>query len=149
MILNVIFLLTSIVTARLLDKKKMRVASAAYSVTFIFLLVVLLFTAEAEVISRMMVNVLGENIYWNAHFVFLDAIHAPQYGLFIVGALGLTFALQLSVTVFHTVKVVVYHFFKQNTPLQKARKIRFTLLRPVRDLFLSPNINLLYCRMLN
>lgn len=148
MLLNVLFLLTSIVTARLLEKKKMRVASMAYSVMFVFLLVVLLFTVESEAVGRLMVNVLGEDVYRAIHPAFLDAVHTPQYGLLIVGALALTLALQLSVAVFHTAKLV-YHFVKQNSFLQKAKQIRFTLLRPVRDMFLFPKINLLYCRMLN
>lgn len=149
MALNLLFLLSSIVTARILDKKKMRVASVAYSVMFIVMLAVLLFTVDVDVIRSMMIQLCGKTCYFNVHFTFVDAIHTPLYGAFIIGALVLTFVVQLAATVFCVAKEIVYHFSKQNSRYQKAKKARPVFVHSVHDLFLSPNINLLYCRMLN
>lgn len=149
MALNVLFLLSSIVTARIFEKKKMRVASVAYSVLFIVMLAVLLFTVDVDAIRSTMIWLCGKTSYFNAHFAFMDAIRMPLYGAFIMGALVLTLVVQLAAAVFCAAKEIVYHFFKQNTHFQKTKKARRTIVHPVHDLFLIPNINLLYCRMLN
>ena len=149
MALSVIFLLTSIVTARLLEKKKMRVASVAYTVMFIIMALVLLFTADAESIRNIMLRVVGSRWYFDIRHTFLDAIRAPLYGVYMMSAILLTFAIQLSVTVIFTAKAVVYHLTKHRAFEYTIKKVHNRLLHEVCSLKMSRNVNLLYCRMLN
>lgn len=146
--ITIIFLLSSIVTARLLDKKRMHVASIAYSVMFVIILSVLLFVVDFEFIRRLMINIVDPQTYYKVHFAFMDAINAPFYGLFISGALLLTFVVQLAVTVLYTATVIVFHYLQKNSFTCK-KNAYFKLAQSVRSLYLSNRINLLYCRMLN
>ena len=149
MIGTVLFLISCVVTARLLDKKNMRVASVSYAVMFAVLTVVLLFTVDAEPIRDLMVRLVGRNAYVNAHFAFREAINSSIYGIYIVSALTLTFILQLFVTVFYTAKTIVTYYFKKNSFSENKKKVNPGRVGDTRRLYLSQKINKIFCRMLN
>ena len=147
--LSVLFLLTSIATARFLDKRKMQVASALYSAMFIIMMFVLLFTVDIEPVCRMMTYVFGNENYADFREVLKDAIADSRYGVYIVGAIILTIAVQVSVTVMAPVRAIIRYFSQKKTVLHKFKKVYERLVYPVPSLYISEKFTLLYCRMLN
>lgn len=148
MALTLIFLISCIITARLLEKKKMRVASVAYSVTFILLLFILLFVTDIEPISRALANMLGANAYGEIKLALIEALRSASYGTCITIAILLTFFLQLAVTVFCAVSTIV-RFFKKWSVTYRSKREKFRIIYPIRNIYIRKPINLLYCRMLN
>ena len=146
---NLLFLLTSIVTARFLDKRKMRAASIMYSTMFIIMLFVLLFTVDIDLVRQMMMNAFGSEVYQLVHNAFVDAISTPAYGVYIIGSVILTVAVQVSVTVLAPVSAIVRYLIKKKNILHKFKKAYVRLVHQARSLYIVTPINRLYCRMLN
>lgn len=134
--------------ARMLDKKKMRVASVVYSVAFVLLLTALLLTVDIEPIRHAFIKLIGVNAYLNINLAFNEALHSAGYGTCIGIALALTFILQLSLTVFCAVSTIV-RFFKKWNEAQVSKRDKFRITHPIRNIYIRRPINLLYCRMLN
>lgn len=148
MILTVIFLITCIITARVLEKKKMRAASIAYSVLFVIFLVALLFVTDLKPLQTALINTVGVKIYFSVRFSLLEAINATGYGMIIAGAILFTIALQLFATVVCVVDKLV-EIFKKSSFQYKSRRDIFKRILFTHEVFLAKRINLLYCRMLN
>ena len=148
--LTVLFMISCVLTARKFEKLKMQLASLAYSVTFIVILFVLLFTVDIDIISRAMLNVLDAELYYDVRTALRDAMGMSYYGISIAGALIFTTALQLAVTVIDALRVVVRCcFFAKKSLARKFKKAYFRFAQFGRTLCLPKRINLLYCRMLN
>ena len=145
----IIFLISSLFTAGLLDKKRMRTASVAYLVMCVFMVFVLLFLVDVDFIRGAMIQAFGKKTYFEVHFTLVDAIRAPQYGVFIAGAILLTLVLQIAVTVICTVRAIVYCCLKKNTLFQKSKNAKTGRVHILRSLYRTLKINLLLCRMLN
>lgn len=145
---TVIFLITCILTARVLEKNKMTVASIGYSVMFVMLFSALIFTSDLEPVSIALTNLMGEVPYLQLKEALLYALHSPGYGACIITAFLLTLLLQVAVSVIYTVTSFA-RFFK------KARRAHHFGSKKVgsdceyRELYVHRPINLLYCRMLN
>lgn len=148
MIVTILFLISCVITARLLDKKKMRVASIAYSVLFVVLLTALLLTSDLELISRALSKIMGTKAYLLTKDALLYAFHSAGYGFCIFIALSFTFFLQISLSLIYAVVTIVKLFKKGNVALL-SKKENYRRLYTPQALYLNQDINRLYCRMLN
>ena len=148
MTITLIFLISCIITARLFEKKHMRVASVAYSVLFVFLLVALLLTSDYEPISNAWSRIMGENVYLQAKDALLYAIHSAGYGTCIIFALLLTLILQLLLVLTLAVTGIVRILISKNKSYQ-SKKENYVSLYTLYKLFIQIDFNLIYCRMLN
>lgn len=149
MVFHILFLLTSIVTARFLERRKMRAASVAYSTMFIIMFFVLLFTVDIEPVRRVMLNIFGRPVYYGIYNAFSDAVNTPAYGVYMIGGIILTIAVQLAITILFPVRAIVRYFTRKKAYLNRFKKVYTRLVRNVRSLYISYPINQLYCRMLN
>lgn len=148
MLLTVIFLITCIVTARLLEKKKMRVASIAYSVMFIIFLSALVFVSDFSFIRDILTDVFGTYAYYSARYIVIEAVDAPGYSIIISVALVLTVVFQIAATVYCFVDTIVSYLKKKHHDHKKWKEaLKRTL--PAYDAIITKRINILYCRMLN
>ena len=149
MALTLIFLLSSIVTASILDKKKMRVASVAYIVMIVVMFVVLLLMLDVEPIRELMIKILGEWGYNATHEAFMDAISTPQYGVYTIAAIVLTFIVQGALLTLCPIHAIVHYFSQKKSVYQKFKKNYIKTVYEVYTLNISKPINLMYCRILN
>lgn len=148
MLITVIFLISCVISARLLEKKKMRVASIAYSVLFIVFFAALLLTSDVEAINRTLSAIMGAQTYQLTRNALFYAYHSAGYGTCILIALFFTLMLQLALPIICAVARIVKLFGRGKVALiSKKDKYRRSC-RP-RALYLQRHINLLYCRMLN
>ena len=148
--LTVLFMISCVLTARKFEKLKMQLASLAYSVTFIVICFVLLFTVDIDVVSRALLNFFDADLYFDVRAALLDAMAMTYYGVSIVGALIVTTAVQLAVTVIDAARVMVrYCFFAKESLARKFKKAYFRFAQFGRIVYFPKRINLLYCRMLN
>ena len=127
----------------------MHAASVLYSVMFIIMLLVLLFTVDIELIRRGMLSLFGREVYYGVQNAFIDAIKSSAYGAYIVGSIILTVAVQVSVTVLTPVRAIVRYIVQKKTVHHKFKKAYSRLVQNVRSVYISQPINRLYCRMLN
>lgn len=148
MLLTVIFLISCVVTARLLDKKNMQIASIAYAVMIAVILFALAFICDVPFIGDVMSEIFGRYNYFSIQYLLREAIDAPVYSVFIVSAIAFTFAVQIAVTIFCFVDTIT-HLFKDRAYYYKKRKDFFKLRPLVSIAKIIRKINLLYCRMLN
>lgn len=148
MLITAIFLISCIITARLLDKHKLRLASAAYSVLFVVLLTALLFTIDVELVGRSISNLVGTKTYLQTREALLYALHSAGYGTCITLALLVTLFLQLLIPFLFAVATVVA-LFKKGKEARISKKDKYRLPHALRELYVRRRINLLYCRMLN
>lgn len=148
MLLTVIFLISCIITARILDKYKMHVASVGYSVMFIILFFALLFTVDIEPIRIAFSNVMGEAPYLEVKEALLYALRSPGFGTCIVIALLLTAFLQIAVSVIFAVTAII-SLLKKGKKIYFIKKDEHSCSCLMRALYINRSINLLYCRMLN
>lgn len=148
MLLTVIFLISCIITARLLEKKRMKVASIAYSVMFIVLLTALLLTVDFAPVSQAFTNIMGEETYLQTKEAFIYALHSPGYGTCIYIALFLTFILQAATALTLAVTGLVRVLSAGKAAYRHKKEKRESSYLP-RELYLKKRINLMYCRMLN
>lgn len=148
MLLTVILLISCILTARLLEKKKMRVASVMYSAVFIVLLVAVLLAVEVETIGFAISNIIGEDAYLQAHEVLLNAINSEGYGTCIYIALLFTLFLQITTFFVHTVYEIVWFDRSESAAYFPKKYVAKHSFKP-RVLYLTRRINLLNCLMLN
>lgn len=148
MLITVIFLVSCIITAQLLEKHKLRVASIAYSVFFVVLLAALLFTVDLELISRALSNMLGAKAYLQVKDALDYAIHSAGYGFCIFIALLLTISVQITLSLICAVATIVKYFVKRSLKLL-TKKDNYSCPFTLRALYRQRYINRLYCRMLN
>ena len=148
MVFTVLFLITCVMTARLLEKKKMYVASVMYSVMFVILLTALLFTSDIELVNRSLSNLIGIKTFLQTKEILLYAFESAGYGLCILIALLFTFILQFSLSVICTV-VTIVRFLKKGREVILTKKEKYGYLYIPRAFYVHKPINLLYCRMLN
>lgn len=148
MLLTFLFLISCIITARLLEKKKMRVASIAYSVLFIILFAVLFLTVDLEPITRALTNVMGAEMYLQTKSALLYAIGSAGYGTCIISAMLLTFIIQLVLPIALAVTGLVRILFKKKEE-HTSKKEKYKRARIQYGIFVQKQINLIYCRMLN
>lgn len=148
--LSVLFLISCVLIARKFEKQKMQVASLAYSVTFIVIFVILLFTVDIDIVTRAWTNIFGAKVYTDIHEALLEATGQAQYGISLIGAVTLAVAIQLAFMVLDAFRVVVnYCFSSKQAIARKFKKAYSRLAQTGRNLYLPKRINLLYCRMLN
>lgn len=148
MAITVLFLISCVITARMLEKKKMHAASVAYTVLFVVLLAALFLTVDFEPINRALTNVMGAKTYLQTQNALLYALRSDGYGTCIISALLLTFIIQLALPVAFAVTGLVRILFKKQETKQ-SKKDKYRSSRLLNELYLKRYINLLYCRMLN
>lgn len=148
MLLTVIFLISCIITARLLEKKRMKVASIAYSVLFVVLLTALFLTVDIAPISQACINIMGNESYLQTREALIYALRSPGYGTCIYIAVFLTFVLQAATALTLAVTEIVRVLSKEKE-ICRAGKESSEGYRAFREPDRRKPINLLYCRMLN
>jgi hypothetical protein len=147
--MTVLFLFSCILMARTFVRLDMHAASMAYSITFIVILFVLLFTLDIDIVRTAMVNVCGIDTYTDVREAFFDAMSTGYYGLSMLGALVLTTIVQLVLFVLNALREMVCYLFVRKQVARKFTKAYVRFAQSVRTLYLPKRINLLYCRMLN
>lgn len=148
MLVTILFLISCVITARVLEKKNMRVASVTYSVLFVILLAALLFTVDLELISRALSNMMGAKAYLQVKDALDYVIHSAGYGFCIFIALLLTISVQITLSLICTVVTIVKYFVKRSLELL-TKKDNYRCPFTLRALYRQRYINRLYCRMLN
>lgn len=146
---SILFLLSCVLTARSFTKYKMQLASIFYSVAFIVVLFVLLFTLDIDIVRRALINIFTEEWYFDVHNAFLDAMSTTYYGLTMLGAVCITTAVQLFILFVNAVREVVIYCFSKEAVRRRFYKAYSKRVQLVRGLFICRPINLLYCRMLD
>lgn len=146
--ITIIFLVSCIITARMLEKKKIHVASVAYSVLFVVLFAALFLTVEFEPVSYALTRFMGAESYLQTKQTLLYALSSAGYGTCIISALLLTFVLQVSLAVALAVKGLV-RILSGKKEAYLSKKDKFETAQLIRGLFIQKRINLIYCRMLN
>ena len=141
---NVLFSLTSIMTARFLEKKKMRAASVLYSTMFIIMFLILLFTVDIETIRNMMSSIFGEEVYNLTRNAFVYAITTPVYGVYIIGSVLFTVVVQIAVTLLTPVGEIVRYLIRKKSCIHKFKKVYVRLVHHARSLCIATPINRLY-----
>ena len=147
--MTVLFLFSCVLIARTFVRLDMRAASMAYSVTFIVILFVLLFTLDIDIVRAAMVNACGIDMYTDVREAFYEAMSTAYYGLSMLGAVVLTTVVQLVLLVLNALREVVCYLFVKRQIARKFTKAYVRFAQSVRTLYLPKRINLLYCRMLN
>ena len=145
--IGLMFLLTCVVTARLMEKKKMTVAASLYTVVFVALLTVVLLTSDNTFITTAMQNLLG-SMYLPAADFAAGVMGASFFGINLLGLLTLVFVVQLALTVI-TVTTAVVEYLGKKSPERKFNRVHITRVSHALFLPISRKYNLLYCRMLD
>lgn len=148
MLISAIFLVSCIITARLLEKKKLHVASAAYSILFVIVLAVLFLTSDVEPIQQTLSGMMGTKAYLQTKEALLYALRSAGYGTCILVALFFTLFLQISLPLIYAVATIVRRF-KKGREAVLSKRDQYRCPYPSRTVALPKQINLLYCRMLN
>lgn len=146
--LAVIFIISCVISARILEKNKMRAASIAYSVMFVILLSALLFTVDFEPINHAFSRVIGMARYLEVREALLYAMQTPGYGTCIAAALLVTLLLQLLISAAYAVSVIA-NALKQEKGVYLSKKDKRKTISYTKKIYLRKQINLMYCRMLN
>ena len=147
--LGLLFMISCVLIARKFEKQKMQLASLAYSIAFIVILFVLMFTVDIEIVQRALINVLGRESYFEIHEALLDSIGTAHYGISVAMTMSIAAAVQFAIIVLDAFKTVVCYCFIKRKVAYKFKKAYFRFAQSVRSLYLPRRINLLYCRMLN
>ena len=145
MLITIIFLISCISTARILEKKKMNVAAAAYSVLFVVIFSALLLTADSELIGNALSNIMGVKSYMLTRDALIYVLHSAGYGACIYAALFVTLIFQVAALL----AITVVTLFRKRTATIISKKDNYRCPHTPRALYLNNSINLLYCRMLN
>lgn len=145
---TILYLIFCIITARMLDKKQMRVATVLYSVMFVLLLPLILFSIDIEAVRQALSNVMGEHAYLEVSSLFHDVLNSSGYGICIAIALVTSFVLQLVVSLFWAVETLV-NYIKERSVYYLSKKKRVEIPCLARNIYISKRIYILYCRMLN
>jgi len=152
MLVCFLFLLTCILSARYLEKKRMTLAAAFYSVLFIFMTFFFLISVNIPYVHTALRYLLGEEIYDILHKFALEAINASIYGIGVLWAVGVIFIIQSVSVVIITAHSVAKRLFK----FKKVVRAEFRKLRPHAEYKIPSlqqrvplRIHLLYCRLLN
>lgn len=148
---SILFLVTCIISARLLERRRMRVAAVFYSVMFITVFSYLLLATELGILRVALTNLLGAQTYELMHNVALDAMNESYFGVTIAGILFLTIGVQVALAVLEAASAAVrcIRAFARRRRGYKFRKAYFKLASSVRKLVVHKRINLIYCRLLN
>ena len=149
MALYLLFLLSCIITVIILDRKKMFVASVVYIAVFAMVGAGLLFAVDCEPIFNTLVRIFGAHGYFAIKYAFLDAASSPVYGAVMVGALALSFAMQLLAAVICPVQAIVRYILGSKPIFETCKRSMFKHVHQARSLFYCKDINLICCRMLN
>ena len=145
----IIFLLSCIVTARYLDKKKMQAASVLYSVLFIITFTCSLFAIDYDIIKEGMMKIFGEQLYGELRQSVLGILNTELFGINLTTFFVAACILQTVIVVIGLTKRVVSYFIVEKKPSRDFYKAYFRFVLLVRNLHLPKRINLLYCRLLN
>ncbi len=145
----IIFLLSCILTARYLDKKKMQAASVLYSVLFIITFTFSLFAIDYEIIKESMINIFGEPFYGELRRSVLGILNTDCFGINLTTVFVAACILQTVIVIIGLTKRVVSYFIVEKKPSREFYKAYFRFVLLVRNLYLPKRINLLYCRLLN
>lgn len=148
MLLTAIFLVTCVITARVLQEKKMRVASVIYSILSVVLIVAILFTSDFVPVRYAFENLMGEEYYLNIKDAILHALYTSGYGTCTLFAFFITLFLQVVISVIYVVTIVV-KLIKVGKEVYLLKKDSNSHSYIYRVLSLKKDINILYCRMLN
>ena len=150
MLYTALFLISCILISRKFEKEKMIVASAAYSVLFVVLLLCLLFVTDFAPVRDMLSCLLGRYVYESIHFGIIETFANEKYGWIMTAALSVAFAVQLYAAFIRPVQKVIENCISGKYELFRRRKKACTeVLCIVQTLYLHRKINRLYCRMLN
>ena len=150
MLYTALFLISCVLISRKFEKEKMIVASAAYSVLFVVLLLCLLFVTDFAPVRDMLSCLLGRYVYESIHFGIIEVIADEQYGWIMTGVLLIGFAVQLYAAFIRPVQKVIEEYISSGREVFcKSKKTCSEALCTVQTLYLHRKINRLYCRMLN
>lgn len=149
MLVSVVFLISCIITARFLKRRKMKLASALYSILFSVTLVIIMLAVDSKMIGFAFSNILGGSLYSELHRAILRMFAENIYGFSVVTLIALSISVQLAIAIYCATKKAVRHFCASVDAERKFKKVYFRYAPSVRNLYLPKRINLLYCRMLN
>ena len=147
--ITVIFLISCIITARYLDKKRMQAASVLYSVLFIITFVFSLFAIDYGIVKEGMINIFGEQFYGELRHSVLGILNTEFLGINNTILFTAACILQTVIVIIGLTKRVVSYFIIERKPASEFYKAYFRFVLLVRNLYLPKRINLLYCRLLN
>jgi len=145
---SVLFLLSCVMTARFLERQKMRIANVLYSVLFASTLCVLAFVFDFPWLKGLMSYLLGESAYNELHIIALRVVSQTVYGVSVMTMISVIFSVQLGIAIYTATKKIVHKL----THREPARKLsRVYSIKKIDAPSFHPvlRINQLYCRMLN
>lgn len=148
MIITGIFLITCIVTARVLEEKKMRIASVIYSILSVILIDALLLTSDLAPVKYIFKTLMGEECYLYIKSAIFDTLYTTGYGSCILFAFFTTLFIQVVISFIYVITNIV-KLSKIYEVSYIPEKNNYRCLHIYQTLCLKKNINLLYCRMLN
>lgn len=148
MALFLLFLFSSVVTARHFEKRKMSTASVLYSILFIITLLMSLFALDDSVINAGLINIIGEEMFGELRNTIQGIISTDFGGFSLLALFGVSCALQIAFVIFVATSTIVSYFVAKK-PIRRFIKAYFRFVLLVRNLYLPKRINILYCRMLN
>ena len=149
MAMYLLFMLSCIATVIVLDRKKMYVASVIYIAVFSVVGAGLIFAVDYEPIFDLLVKILGAKEYFAIKYVFIDALRSPVYGAVMIGALALSFAMQLLAAVICPAEAILRYILGSKPIFETCKQSLFKHVHQARSLFYCKDINLICCRMLN
>lgn len=139
--LCVLFLLSSVFLARLFEKRKMKIASLAYSVLFTFMLFAFIFVFELPFFKVALINLFGELLYAEIASILLSESELITF-------LGFLLAVQVAIAILSTSTAIVNKLKKRDPLSIKEKNCFFKAIREY-NVLSSTEINRLYCRMLD
>lgn len=139
--LCVLFLLSSVFLARLFEKRKMKIASLAYSVLFTFMLFTFIFVFELPFFKVALINLFGELLYAEIASILLSESELITF-------LGFLLAVQVAIAILSTSTAIVNKLKKRDPLSIKEKNCFFKAIREY-NVLSSTEINRLYCRMLD
>lgn len=139
--LCVLFLLSSVFLARLFEKRKMKIASLAYSVLFTFMLFTFIFVFELPFFKVALINLFGELLYAEIASILLSESELITF-------LGFLLAVQVAIAILTTSTAIVNKLKKRDPLSIKEKNCFFKAIREY-NVLSSTEINRLYCRMLD
>lgn len=148
MIITAIFLITCIITARVLKVQKMRIASVIYSILSIILIDALLLTSDLTPVRFAFENLMGEEYYMLIKETLTYALYSSGYGSCILIAFFTTLFLQVVISFIYLLTNIVKSI-KIIKEVYLPKEYNYKNSYTYQVLTLRKNINLLYCRMLN
>ncbi len=148
MALFVLFLITSIFTARFFEKNKMHLASVLYSVWFTVLLILLSFSFDVPLLTQAWTNLIGAQMHQSLHIWSLQVLTGTFCGVSAYIIITFVLAFQLGIIIYSMTKKVVYRLLRRDINL-KLSIVFVKRIQNARVFYSYFDLNRLYCRMLN